>query len=57
MLFLFGQYIIIPKKKIGHKQRGTTLERLGSFFSPSTVNLPAKASRSFADTAPNWDGT
>ena len=26
----FGQYITIPKKKIGHNPKGTTLEPLGS---------------------------
>ena len=30
MQFLFGQYILIPKKKIGHNQKGTTLEPLGT---------------------------
>ena len=28
MSFLFGQCIIIPKQKIGHNQKGTTLEPL-----------------------------
>ena len=27
----FGQYIIVPKKKIGHNPQGTTLEPLGIF--------------------------
>ena len=31
MSFLFGPYILIPKKKIGHNQKGTTLEPLGIF--------------------------
>ena len=30
MEFFFGQYIPIPKKKIGHDPKGTTLEPLGS---------------------------
>ena len=29
MQFLFGSYIIIPKKKISHSQKGITLEPLG----------------------------
>ena len=29
--FLFGLYIIIPKEKVTHNQKGTTLEPLGSF--------------------------
>ena len=29
MEFFFGQYIILPKKKIGQNQKGTTLEHLG----------------------------
>ena len=30
MQFLLEKYIIIPKKEIGHNQKGTTLEPLGS---------------------------
>ena len=39
--FFFGQYIIIPKKKIGHKQKGTTLEPLGSlsYHNPETISF------------------
>ena len=30
--FFFGQYIIIPKKKISHNQKGTTLQPLGKLL-------------------------
>ena len=29
MYFLGGQYTIVPKKKIGHNQKRTSLESLG----------------------------
>ena len=32
MWFLFGQYLIIPKMRIGHNQKGTTLEPLAKFL-------------------------
>ena len=43
----FGQYIIVPKKKIGHNQKGTTLEPLGILYYTVIFNWSKPRSRAF----------
>ena len=50
MWFLFGQYSIIPKKKIGHNQKRTTLEPLAS--SRPGLGLRPPSAPPFSSPAP-----